>query len=140
MSTAQWRGLSAEIYANSQETAREVVKRGAGLITRAMVRVFHNAAPSEFWDPAPSRAPSAELKALTLISNHPPAEVVSCLASLEQSGVSVRRIGLHQEACLVQPRDIAQADAILTIGKSAQYAIAQAKPSSCMTISAAMAG
>ena len=28
----------------------------------------------------------------------------------------------------MQPRDIAQADAILTIGKSAQYAIAQAKP------------
>lgn len=122
------RALSADIYANSPETAAEIVKRSAGLITRGMVHVFHNAAPSEFWDAAPGRAPSAELKALTLISNHPPDEVISCLARLQQSGVSVRRIGLRHEVCLVRPEDIAQADAILTIGKSAPYAIAQGKP------------
>ena len=122
------RALSAEVYANSPETAAEVVRRSAGLITRGMVRVFHNAAPAEFWDAKPSRAPSVAPKSLTVISNHPPQEVVSCLTRLEQSGVSVRRIGHGHEVCLVQPDDIAQADAILTIGKSAPYAIAQGKP------------
>lgn len=121
------RALSAEIYANSPETAAEVLRRSEGMISSSMVRIFHNAAPAEFWKTKP-RTPPAQLTSLTLISNHAPDEAVECLMLLERSGVKTRRIGHPHDANLVQPDDIAQADAIMTIGKSAPYAIAQRKP------------
>lgn len=121
------RALSADLYANSPETADAVAAANRGTIGRPEVRVFHNAAPEEFWSGA-TGSHSPDLKSILLVSNHPPPELDACIALLQQRGIDVRRIGVQHERALVSPGDIAQRDAIVTIGKTAVYAIAQHKP------------
>lgn len=120
------RALSADVYANSPETADELLSRNNGTITRPSVRVFHNAAPAAFWKVG--RPPGSALRSIALISNHPPPELAAALASLQAEGVQTRSIGLRGEAKLVEPHDIAGVDAVISIGKSAIYAIAQRRP------------
>lgn len=120
------RALSADVYANSPETADELLSRNNGTIARPSVRVFHNAAPAEFW--RAERPPGATLRSIALISNHPPPELAAALAVLQAAGVQARSIGLHGEEKLVAPDDIAGVDAVISIGKSVVYAIAQDRP------------
>lgn len=120
------RALSADVYANSPETADELISRNSGAITRPSVRVFHNAAPAAFWKAGPP--PGAALRSIALISNHPPPELAAALAALEAAGVHTRSIGVQSEAKLVTPEDIAGVDAVISIGKSVIYAIAQRRP------------
>ena len=47
---------------------------------------------------------------------------------LADKGVSTRHIGVGHDYRLIQPADIAGADAVISIGKSVAYAIAQCKP------------
>lgn len=120
--------LSADVYANSDETARHLRRANLGLVPRTGVRVFHNAAPDEYWaDYAPPIAPKA-LRTITLISNHPPPELKAAAELLREEGVVVRRLGRNAEVRLVGPEDISAPDAVITIGKSVVYAIAQRKP------------
>jgi hypothetical protein len=120
------RALSADVYANSPETADEILRRNNGTITPSTLRVFHNAAPADFW--RDGRRPAESLRSIAAISNHLPPELREALSALRDTGVAVRLIGLHHEETLVQPDDIAEADAIISIGKSVVYAIAQRKP------------
>jgi hypothetical protein len=92
------------------------------------VSVFHNAAPREFWRHDEPAASPADLRSVTLISNHAPPELAGALAQLKRRGIRTRHIGMQHEARLVRPEDIAETDAIVTVGKSALYAIAQNKP------------
>jgi hypothetical protein len=121
------RALSADVYANSPETADDVVERNGGVIARGDVRVFHNAAPSAFFDRKVS-TPGEGLKSILFVSNHPPSEISECAERLAVSGVDVRRIGFRWESVLLQPEDIAAVDAVVSIGKSVSYAIASGKP------------
>lgn len=121
------RALSAEIFANSPETAAEIIARNRGVVAPSQVRVFYNAAPEAFW--RRPTAPSAEaLGSLLIISNHVPPELLEAVALLQARGIKTRLMGLHREFDLVGPNEIAAADAVVTIGKSVVYAIAQQKP------------
>lgn len=121
------RALSAEIFANSPETAAEIIARNRGVVAPSQVRVFYNAAPEAFW--RTPTAPSAEaLGSLLIISNHVPPELLEAVALLQARGIKTRLMGLHREFDLVGPDEIAAADAVVTIGKSVVYAIAQQKP------------
>lgn len=121
------KALSADVFVNSAETRDEQSRRSFGQLPASRIRVFHNAAPTKFWDRSPA-SPSAELKTLTVISSHIPPELVEALNVIEQSGVVVRRIGFHHDWRLVAPEDFRETDAVVTIGKSVVYAIASAKP------------
>jgi hypothetical protein len=120
------RALSADVYANSPETADAIALANAGILERADIHVFYNAAPSAFWRPLV--AASQELRSILLVSNHPPAEIDGCAAILESQGVSVRRLGIGHDVRLIQPEDLAAADAVVSIGKSIAYALAMGKP------------
>lgn len=121
------RALSADVVVNCAETRLEVERRAQVKINPSQMRIFHNAAPADFWADA-NTAPAGPLKAVLLISNHAPVEAIDTLTALNQAGIATRHIGVGRDWRLVRPADLAQADAIITIGKSAVYAIAQRKP------------
>ena len=77
------RALSAEVLVNSPETRLEVLRRAEVKVAPSRLRVFHNAAPGEFWADA-NHAPAGPLKTVLLISNHAPAEAIEALAALKQ--------------------------------------------------------
>jgi hypothetical protein len=68
------------------------------------------------------------LKTVLLISNHPPQEAVEALDILEKYGVRVRLVGRNGYYRRVTPDLLARTSAIISIGKSVQYAIAQGIP------------
>ena len=119
--------LSAEVYANSPESAAELLRRNGGAIAPSSVQVFHNAAPAAFWRAGHDASPGP-LRRVVVVSNHPPPELMAALSALQDEGVQSRVIGLHNEVKLVEPFDIAEADAVISIGKSVVYAIAQRRP------------
>lgn len=122
------RALSAEVYANSPETAAAVLTQNHGVLSPDDVQVFHNAAPAEFWRWSAARAPSAHLGSVLFVSNHSPQELNTCAAALAEQGIAVRRMGIGHEFALVGPHHIEPFDALVTIGKSVSYAIAMGKP------------
>lgn len=119
------RALSAEVIVNSVETGREVLRQAHRQIASSRVRPFYNAAPLAFSAPP---SPPGPLKSVLLISNHAPPEATAALAMLADKGVSTRHIGIGHDYRLIQPADISRADAVVSIGKSVTYAIAQRKP------------
>lgn len=116
--------LLADVYANSEETAAEIKRRNPRL---RRVRVFHNAAPPEFWNPDQSPAQDV-LRSVLSISNHPPAELTAALAILRSRGIATREMGLHQDYARVRPEDLGAADAVVSIGKTAVYALSRSRP------------
>lgn len=122
------RALSADVYANSPETAAAIAAANHGLIQHEHVRVFFNAAPKAFWNTPHAAASTPHLRSILLVSNHPPAELDACASLLEQRDVEVRRIGLGREFSLLTPAHLQACDAVVTIGKTVVYAIAQRKP------------
>lgn len=88
--------------------------------------ILPNPAPRQFMRPA---APSTEgpLKSVLLISNHPPGEVLDALPLLEAQGVEIRRVG-GDVPSRVTPKTFAGVDAVITIGKSVQYALCLGLP------------
>lgn len=118
--------FTASVFANSPETADEIVRRNHGLITRERIQVFHNAAPALFWRPPVAR--ERALKAITIVSNHTPFELRAARQRFEEFDIRVRHIGLHDEYCRVGAGDIDASDAIISIGKSVVYAIARQRP------------
>ncbi len=121
------RALSAEVFANSAETADAVAAANQGAIERSAIHVFHNAAPREFWRMGGAET-APPLRSMLFVSNHPPPELDVCAALLAERGVSVRRIGMGHEMGLVQPVDLESVDALVSIGKTICYAIAMGKP------------
>lgn len=118
--------LGAEIFANSPETADEVARRNPGKIDRAAIRVFHNAAPPAYFAPRPPLSPS--LRRILIVSNHVPEELTQAIALMRGRGVEVSMIGAEGERRRVTPADLAAADAVITIGKTAVYALASGTP------------
>ncbi|MBL8536959.1 MAG: hypothetical protein JNM59_06105 [Hyphomonadaceae bacterium] len=120
--------LSAEVWANSPETADVIVEANRGYVHRSDICVFQNAAPESFWGPHALAGSSQLLRSVLVVSNHLPEELKACATLLEGQGVSVRRVGLGDEQVLLQPSDVARADAVVSIGKTVSYAIAAGKP------------
>lgn len=124
------RALSAEIFANSEETRDGLVSRGYGLFPRDEIRTFHNAAPAAYWSPRADAEEPREGRPRTVafISNHLPAEMAEAAARLQAEGVAIWRIGIEHDHHLVSPADLHAVDAVATIGKSVVYAIATGTP------------
>ena len=114
------------VMANSPETQLDLFKLG---IDNKLIKTFYNAAPSKFIQDIDT---SSNLHRLLLVSNHLPEEIkeASNLAKALH-GIDVRYIGREGEVKRVTPKDIRDADAVVTIGKTVQYTILAGRPVYC---------
>jgi hypothetical protein len=103
------------VYANSEETRAQLSTYGL-----TNVEVFENPAPDRFTS---TRAPSETLQSLLSVSSHLPHELAQAFEILSASGVTVYRIGKPENPRRVRPYDICDHDAVVTIGKTVQYAL-----------------
>ncbi len=114
------------IWCNSVETQRvvnEFGKRFSGSV------VVPNPAPDRFFASRTNRA--SRIGSLLIVSNHIPLEMVEALALLEREGLRVTRIGSGHIMRRAEPQDFLDHDAVVTIGKSVQYALASETPVYC---------
>jgi hypothetical protein len=92
------------------------------------LQVLGNPAPAEFRKPL--RKPG-QIKRITVVSNHIPSELVDALPTLRRR-FTVELIGSQSELGatprLVTPRVLADADAIITVGKTVQYSLSAGVP------------
>lgn len=118
--------IASRFVANSPETAQELYRLQ---VNPKAIAISHNACPDEFFQV--SERNRNDLERLLVISNHIPAEVVEAVSILENRGVTCLRIGFGALERRVAPGDMSWADAVLTIGKSVQYALAAGRPVYC---------
>jgi len=118
------------VFANSPETRAALLAAG---IAPERVKVFPNPAPSAFERDRAS--PSSALSRLLVITNHMPPELKEALGILEgEAGLRVRHIGDGGLRKRVLPEDLGDCDALVTIGKSTQYALLARVPVYCYDI------
>lgn len=119
--------LADVILANSPETLKALTDRGGAF---AKVKVFPNPAPRTFASARRHRE-AGHIKHLLVVSNHLPAELRDALTALKQVGVRVRHVGLGSDCRRLTPDDLRIADAVVTIGKTVQYAMRAGCPVYC---------
>ncbi|GAA2175161.1 hypothetical protein GCM10009846_23970 [Agrococcus versicolor] len=96
-------------------------------LDRERTLLFDNPAPDAFADH--ERAPrTGALERVLVVSNHPPPEVRDAVAVLEAQGVEVSRLGVHDRPVRVTPEVLAPFDAVVTIGKTVQFALSMGIP------------
>jgi hypothetical protein len=88
--------------------------------------VFDNPAPDAFADHAGE--PVTALGRLLVVSNHAPTEVREATSVLEAAGVEVSYLGVDDRPVRITPAVLAGFDAVLTIGKTVQYALSMGIP------------
>lgn len=115
------------ILANSPETRAAIAEHG--VVFEEKTEVFPNPAPNAF--ARPERAPNETLKRIMCVSNHVPTEMRKALRLLERRGVKVDRIGRRDTRRRIVPSDFDTCDGVVTIGKTAQYAMAARVPVFC---------
>lgn len=114
-------GLPDMIAANSNETAK-VIRSLYG----RQVDVFSNGAPSEYFL---IRSHSDKLRRLLCVSNHLPEEMREAIRQLRaEHGITVTILGILDRFQRLCPHDLLNHDAIMTMGKSVQCAIATRTP------------
>lgn len=114
--------LAAVTLANSEDSAAWV--RGFGIDE---VAVHANPAPRGF-AALPDPDADGPLRSLLVVSNHPPVEVVEAVDVLRDRGIAVDMVGEGGVVERVTPELIAAHDAVLTIGKTVQYALSAGRP------------
>ncbi len=116
--------------ANSEETAAVLTNLGSRL---ADVRIFPNPAPSMYAERI--RPGTDSLKRLLVVSNHRPDELSHALQILQSKiDLQLSVIGVHDQYRRVLPFDLQWADAVITIGKTTQYALRAGRPVFCYDI------
>ncbi len=115
------------VLANSVETAERLKEFGPAFLSPV---VFPNPAPESFF--AVKKTPAPKLRRLLAISNHADPTVSKALELVASQGVHVTLVGKERKnSRRVVPSDFENHDAVFTIGKSAQYAIATRTPVYC---------
>ena len=110
------------IVYNSPETC--VALKELGLQPNRLLQM-PNPAPDDFFDVADRDGP---LKRLLVVSNHLPKELSATLPLLQRSGIEVKSRGINSRNVRVTPQDLSEHDAVVTIGKTVQYALAAGRP------------
>ncbi len=121
--------LADEIWCNSPKTRDSLIGRLGPWLEKA--RLFCNPAPLSFAQVASSRLPDERLRRILAVSNHLPEELITALDLLESKGITVTRCGEQSHQTRVTPETIAAHDAVITIGKTVQYALRARKPVYC---------
>lgn len=111
---------------NSSE-AIDILERDPPLVGESFN--LRNAAPDKFHQPP--RALAKKLKRILVVSNHLPEEMQDAMIIAAGHGIKVCHLGLKGQPKLIGPEDISEADAVISIGKSVQYALCSARPVYC---------
>lgn len=100
--------------------------------TQNRADIFPNPAPAAFFEV--DRRPSSVLKRLLVVTNHLPDDLRDALARLPDS-ITVTQVGSQlskgSRPARILPSHLADADAVVTIGKTVQYALAAGRPVYC---------
>lgn len=97
---------------------------------RSLVTVMNNSVLARYWKVAPV-ASNRRLCRLAVVSNHLPQEVTSLIELMTAEGISVDVFGSTGKQVRVSPDLLREFDAVMTIGKTTQYAIAAGVPVYC---------
>lgn len=119
--------LADILLANSPETRAKLAEYGPVFNGATL---FPNPAPRGFAAPQPELDPTWLTRVLS-VSNHLPEELAHAFRILEGQGVQVTRIGRAAQARRVTPTDVQTHDAVVTIGKTVQYAMRAHRPVFC---------
>lgn len=95
----------------------------------APMLVYGNAVPSCWFEDVPP--PPGALRRIAVISNHVPEELREAAHALEGNGIRVDVIGSDDEPRLVTPALVDDYDCIVSIGHTAQKAMARQRPYYC---------
>lgn len=142
-SAVVWHHMSAQIHmelpilTDVEETLADVSTAASPEVADVLERyglprrrttLFDNPAPDAFADAARTRTGDA-LERVLVVSNHPPEEVLAAAALLrERDGLQVDVLGEATTAARVTPALLDGYDAVLTIGKTVQYALSMGLP------------
>ncbi len=113
-----------KILANSVET-RDVVRQQVR--SEQAVDVFLNVVPDEFFAHRKTDYGEAVRK-VVIVSNHVPPELRLAASALGRRGAKVDIIGIDDDHRLVDHRTLLDYDAVVTIGKTVQFALVQGVP------------
>ena len=104
----------------SLEAAAHFRARGLG---GPRAHVFHNAAPAAFKRDAGK--PRQRLRRILFVSNHLPPEIAEAAALLRSQGIEAVHWGQSGDVrgARLLPRHLDEADAVVSIGKTVQYAL-----------------
>ncbi len=117
--------LSDVTIANSENLKRHLTQLD---VPSDGIVVYPNPAPAGFWRIAPAAEPAQRPATVQLISNHAPQEVVDALALLGRRGIDTLHIGQGGSSVRVTPETLHCGGAVVSVGKSVQYAIAGGIP------------
>jgi len=116
--------VSVRSLHNSVETMNEMLSYG---LPSEKSKVWPNPAPRPFLSAFGAAAAQQRLESILIVSNHPPAELEETQRLIETEGVRVVRVGQEQPE-RVTPSTFSDVDAVVTIGKSVQYALCVGVP------------
>lgn len=94
--------------------------------------VFNNPAPEKFYKARPELNKEKPRKIL-VVSSHAPKEIITATNMLKRRNISIEFMGegrLREFRC-VTPKDIINADVVITIGKTVQYCVLSGTPVYC---------
>lgn len=114
------------IMCNSAETQQSLARFGTSFENAT---IFPNPAPIRF--SATPRPRSTGVSRLISVSNHIPEELSGAFEILEAEGVVITRIGRGSGQKKLELEDLTANDAVVTIGKTVQYAIRAKLPIFC---------
>jgi hypothetical protein len=97
---------------------------------RSLVSVMNNSVLARYWKGIPYFRNGC-LHRLAVVSNHLPEEVISLLDLVAADGIDVDVFGITGRQIRVSPDLLREYDAVITIGKTVQYAIAAGVPVYC---------
>lgn len=118
--------VGATFLANSNETLQKLIALG---VPKSEMINFYNACPNAY--SVEEISVNTTPKKILIVSNHAPYELINASNILKKSGFSVKIIGKNFRRARVLPRDIQNADAVISIGKTVQYALQASKPVFC---------
>ncbi|HGZ70671.1 MAG TPA: hypothetical protein ENK74_04670, partial [Nitratifractor sp.] len=104
--------------ANSNETKEKMVAEG---LESSDVQLFPNSVPHNFFL-SPKTLYAKELQRVAIVSNHLPKELYELKKLLQSRDKRVDIYGLGNRVELISPEILREYDAIITIGKTVQYA------------------
>ncbi|MDH7577276.1 MAG: glycosyltransferase [Bacillota bacterium] len=125
------------ILVNSHENYYEVLNANQMLgCDVSSIMVFPNSASDAWLSFSDSReineaGGTAKPRKLAIVSNHPPQEVLDAIAMFEKAGIAVQLFGLLGTYTFVSPGILSQFDAVITIGRTVQQAMAIGVPVFC---------
>jgi hypothetical protein len=90
--------------------------------------VFPNSVPADWLVADQPGAPERDLASVLIISNHAPPELLAAAAALRKDGIVVDHVGRPMRSERVSKELVDRYDLVVTIGHSAQKAMARGKP------------